>query len=283
MKTLINILPSPWNIVAMIATVALLIFIAWILTFINKKVFAKIQKNNTGIHLIFFEKLNAVIIWAACIILSLSAVNGLSSIWKTILGGTAIVRAVLAYAAQDVIKDIIAGLMISIHKPFEIGDRIVLEDGTAGIVENITMRHIVLRGIDTLRLIIPNSRLNGMKMTNYSVGDFGRSVHFNFSIGYDSDVDLARKVIFEAVKESEYSIPVRTPESEEISYPPVYFYSFEVSARIMAVTVYYEKTFKTERVIDDINTRVREALLANGIEIPYKYVTVVSKDKSKND
>ena len=47
-------------------------------------------------------------------ILALSGFGGLGSVWKTFLGGTAIISAVLAFAAQDVIKDVLGGLMISI-------------------------------------------------------------------------------------------------------------------------------------------------------------------------
>ena len=279
MRELFNKLASPWNYVAMAAAVVIVFFIGWILTRVNKKVFSRVQKNHQGIHLKFFERLNVFAISAACVILCLSVIGGFDSIWKTVLGGTAIISAVLAFAAQDVIKDILAGLMISLHKPFEIGDRVVLEDGTAGIVEDITMRHVVFHGIDTLRIVIPNSKLNSMQLTNFSVGSFDRSINFRFSVSYDSDMELVKKVIYNAVKESEYSMPVSKKEGAAAAYSPVYFFSFADSALIMTVTVYYEKCFPSEAVINDINTRVREALLDNGIEIPYNYVTVVSKDK----
>ena len=276
-RDLFNKLPIPWNYVAMAAAVVAVFLIAWICARINKRVFARVQKNHQGIHLKFFERLTAVAIAAACVILCLSVIGGFDSIWKTVLGGTAIISAVLAFAAQDVIKDILAGLMISIHKPFEIGDRIVLEDGTAGIVEDITMRHIVIKGIDTLRIVIPNSKLNSMQLINFSVGSFDRSINSRFSVGYDTDLELAKKVIFNAIRESSYSIPVSKKDGDAPAYSPVYFMNFADSALILTVTVYYEKCFPTEVVTNDINTRVREALIENGIEIPYNYVTVVSK------
>jgi len=278
MKALFNRIPTPWNYVAIAAAVVAVILIAWVLTGINKRIFKRIQKNRTGIHLVFFQRLSSVVIVIACIILAFSAVDGVDSVWKTILGGTAIISAVIAFAAQDVIKDILAGLMISLHKPFGIGDRIVLEDGTAGIVEDITMRHIVLHGVDTQRIVIPNSKINSMQLTNFSCGEFDRSIHFRFSVGYDTDIALAKSVIADAIKESEYSIPVSKKEGEKPAYSPVYFMSFADSALILAVTVYYQKSFAAEVVTNDINTRVRAALIANGIEIPYNYVMVVSKE-----
>ena len=50
----------------------------------------------------------------------------------------------------------------------------------------------------------------------------------------------------------------------------------------MGVTVYYDSGNPTESVKDDINTRVREALIANNIEIPYQHITV-NEVKNKSD
>lgn len=73
------------------------------------------------------------------IIIAFSFWGGIGSVWQSILGGTAVVSTVLAFAAQDIIKDILAGLMISLYRPVEIGNRIELEDGTVGIVKDISM------------------------------------------------------------------------------------------------------------------------------------------------
>ena len=120
MRELFNKIPEPWNYVAMVGAILVLIVAAWIMTRVNKRVFKRIKKSKNSIHIAFLEKLNVAVIIIACIILAFSAVDGATSIWRTLLGGTAIISAVLAFAAQDVIKDILAGLMISVHKPFGI-------------------------------------------------------------------------------------------------------------------------------------------------------------------
>ncbi len=269
-----------WEKVIDFALIIIIAFLAgWILRIITRSFFRRLQKERKNLNLTFLEKLIEVLIVVAIIILAISAFSGAKTIWGTLLGGTAVVSAVIAFAAQDVIKDVLAGLMISVYKPFEIGNRIELEDGTAGIVEDITMRHVVLVGIDNAREIIPNSRLNAMKMTNYSYHTHLRSCLFRFSVSYDTNTDLAKEVIAKAIEESPHSVPVKTLADGTQAYSPVYFLQFADSALIMAVTVYYEKTSKTEIVKDDINSRVRRALNEAGIEIPYNYVTVVNKEK----
>ncbi len=265
-----------WKIPIWILIGVCFLLVAWGAVRLNKRVFQKIQQKHKGIHLAFFEKINAAVIIIACVVLAVSVFSGAQTVWQTIFGGTAIISAVLAFAAQDVIKDILAGLMISIYKPFEIGDRIVLEDGTAGVVENITLRHVVLIGLDTLRIVIPNSKLNAQQLNNFSYESAQQSAQFRFSVSYDTDTELAKRVIARAIEESEYSLPGKTDENGLACYSPVYFIAFADSALILAATVYFEKKYAPEDVINDVNTRVRNALNANNIEIPYNYVNVVN-------
>ena len=276
MTEFISKLDVRWQVLIWAALAVIFILVAWGLTRLNKIAFRKIQNRRKGLHLAFLERINSVVIVAGFAVLAISAFVGVRSVWQTLLGGTAVISAVLAFAAQDIIKDVLAGLMLSAHKPFEIGDRIVLEDGTAGIVEDMTMRHVVLRGFDTLRYVIPNSRINTARLSNFSYKREILSVEFRFSVSYDSDMPLVKKTIYNAVERSEYSVP-GLEENGELRYAPVYFVSFADSALIMSVTVYFDRKHPPEVVIDDVNTGVREALTAHGIEIPYNYVTVVDK------
>ena len=260
-----------------IVYIAGLIFAAIILRLINKKIFECIKKRRgKKTHIIFLEKvINAAII-VVVIIIPLAG----DSIGKSILGSAAVITAVVGFAAQDVIKDMLAGLLISIYKPFDIGDRIELEDGTVGVVESINMRHVVVVRIDTLRVVIPNSRINSFSVINYSYGYVDRSNVFKFPVGYDSDISRVKEVIAEAVESSPYSMPGKRQKDGSLTYGPVYFISILDSSLEMAVTVYYKPTDPTEVVKDDINTRVFEALAEAGIDIPYNYTNVVMKKET---
>lgn len=265
--------------IIVIAAIVAAVVASWLLVRLNKRFFRRLQKKKKNIQLSFFQHIVSIVLVIGVLLIVLSAFSGAKSIWQTIFGGTAIISAVLAFAAQDVIKDILAGLMISANRPFEIGNRIELEDGVSGIVEEMTMRHVVLREIDSLRRVIPNSKINAMQLTNCSFHSRQRAISMRFSVGYGSDLELVKRVIAEAVMESPLTVPYRNPDNGEEGYRPVYFISFADSALIMATTVYYEPGTATERVRDEVNTCVREALLKNGIEIPYNYVTVVQAEK----
>ena len=271
-------LDVPWQVLFWIGIIIVSILFVWAVSKLVKGVIRKIGKKRKALHIVFFGNVASFAVAVAVIILIVSSFNGANAVWKTMLGGTAIVSAVLAFAAQDVIKDILSGLMISLNKPFDLGDRIVLDDGTAGIVEDMTLRHVVIRTLHTFRVVIPNSKINAMLLTNYSYKREDRSAELFYSVGYDSDMDLVKETIAKAVEESPYSYPALKDSDGTEKYAPVLFRRFADSALIMSVAVFYKRGSPTELVIDDVNVRVREALIAAGIEIPYNYVNVVKKD-----
>ncbi len=277
----INGMQSPWNILLWIALFVGVFAMCILITKLNNVIFKRIQRKHPGLHVMFLQHLLSILIIIGLIVLVISSFAGVKTVWTTLFGGTAIISAVLAFAAQDVIKDVLAGMMISAHSPFKVGDRIVLEDGTTGVVEDITLRHVVLKGVESLRVVIPNHVINAMRLSNFSFKTITRSATFKFSVGYDSDMAQVKKVIAKAIEKSEYTVEGYIDKDGNNRYGDVYFMSFADSALIMQVTVYYLPSTPSEKVIDDINVRVREALIANDIEIPYNYVTVVGKADEK--
>ncbi len=278
--------PSVWErvfgffedypIVLGLIIIVFIIFGTWILIRINHAVFRRIRRKREGLNTHFFERVISALILIGGIILIISIFSGESSVWRTVLGGTALVSAVLAFAAQDVIKDILGGLMISLYKPFEIGNRVELEDGTVGIVKDITMRHVILDGMDTQKIVIPNSKINLMRLKNFSFHSRYRGAQFAFYIAYGSDIDKAIRVIREAVISSQYSVPGKQTASGE-DYADVYFMAYEESSLRLMTTVYFEAKTPSEVAISDINRKVNTALRENGIEIPYQYLNVIQK------
>jgi small-conductance mechanosensitive channel len=212
-------------------------------------------------------------------VIAISAFGGLDTVWKSVLGGTAILSAILGFAGQDIIRDILGGLMITINKPFEIGNRIELENGITGIVIDITMRHVVLRGLDTQCFIIPNSKLNVMRIRNFSYHTCLRSADFAFNIAFNSDVEKAIEVVQRAIQESSYSVAGKHTEEGD-KYASVYFMKIEDSSFQLRTTVYFTSELSSEVVTTDINLRVLNALKENGIEIPYPYMNIVCHDKT---
>lgn len=250
------------------------ILVTTVIIRLGKHVFEKRLKHKDNIQIRFVEN----ILRAAVVIIAVFWVfnygEGAGNFGKVLFQGTAIVSAIVGLAAQPVISDLCCGLVLITSKPFEIGDRIELEDGTAGIVKDINLRHVVINRIDSIDMIIPNSRLNSMALSNMSRNPGRRSVHMRFSVGYGADPELVESVIRNAVISSHYTVAGKQT-SYGPDYGPVYFLEYAESALVFGTTVYYTPDTPTEVLKSDINQRVGRALVANDIEIPYNYVNVV--------
>ena len=255
----------------LVVSIIIAVLIVLILLKIERTITRKWIDKHDGINARFTEKvIRCVIIFLAVLWVIMS--NSLTqSFGSSVFQGTAVLAAIAGFAAKPILSDMFCGFMISTTKPFNIGDRIELDDGTAGIVKDITIRHVVLQGIDTLKIVIPNSEINSRRITNLSHMTKTRSIHFRYVVGLNTKADEAKRVIQEAISESPWSLP-RVGED----YSPVYFLDFTDNGLLMATTVYYAPTSPTEVVKDDINSRVKRALEAADIEIPYNYVNVIN-------
>ncbi|MBQ4472922.1 MAG: mechanosensitive ion channel family protein [Lachnospiraceae bacterium] len=246
---------------------------------VGKRFFRKFLKSRDRIQVRFVEKLLRAMVIILAVFSVIMGSTATASFGKMLFQGTAILGAIIGLAAQPVISDLICGLMLSTSKPFEIGDRLELDNGVCGVVRDITVRHVVIRTIDTVDVIIPNSKLNAMSITNMSRAVGLRSIHFRFQIAYGSDVKKALEVVRAAVLSSPYV--VEGPIKREKEGGPVYFTQFAESSLTLEMTAYFPPDHPSEVVRSDVNLRVAEALAANGIEVPYPHVSVVMKNQGE--
>ena len=264
-------------------TVKIIIIVAiFVLAAVNLIVnrLKKQTQDNTPLHRKYLLKLAQFVLLLVCAAELLEAFNPSLDIRSNLLKGSALIVAILGFAAQPVIADIICGLLISIHKPFEIGDRIIVS-GQAGLVEDVTLRHTVLKILDNQRVLIPNSVMNSQVVTNtsYRMKD-RRGLHLQFSVSYETDVPKAIEVIRDCVAESPYTLPIESDGIREDS-GPVYFLTYGDSALVLDTTIWCSRETNNNKAITDVNLRVLEAFRKHGIEIPYPYFNIVEFEGEK--
>jgi small-conductance mechanosensitive channel len=115
------------------------------------------------------------------------------------LGGLA-----LTLAAQDTIADMIAGIIILVDRPFRIGDRIEIQSaGTWGDVDDIGLRTTRIRTRDNRLIILPNSTIGSNQVMNYSYPDPSYRNETHVSVGYDTDLEVARRLIVDTIRGTE--------------------------------------------------------------------------------
>ena len=182
--TILNVHPTIWAAAKLIGAIVVAIIAVSVVLRLEKKATKRLIEKRGNINIRFVESISRFIIIFVAVQWVVMSSPLTQSFGRMLFQGTAIIGAIAGFAAQPVIADMICGLMMSATKPFDIGDRIELEDGTAGIVKDITLRHVVLQDIDTVVRVIPNSKLNGMKLANMSFHTRARSIHMRFNVAY---------------------------------------------------------------------------------------------------
>lgn len=252
-----------YAVIAALATTVILLIYG---KFVKNRLKAK---NNLTIR--FTQNIIRVAIILIAVIWVLVSSTATTDIGKVLFQGTAILGAVFGLAAQPVLGDFFSGIAITLNRPFEIGDWVELENGTAGVVADITPRHVVLRSLGTVEIIVPNSKINALMIKDTSFKKL-RSTKMEFNVAYGTDVDKASEIIKNAVTSSELTVPAKDED-----YGPVFFEAFADSSLVLTMVVYYKQSTSGLEVKTDVNKRVNDAFNESGIEIPFNYMNVVMK------
>ena len=137
------------------------------------------------------------IIWTFGIIIGL---DNIGFDITAMIAGLGIGGLALALAAQDSVKNIFAGIMIFLDKPFKIKDRIQIE-GFDGVVEEVGLRSTRIRTLDGRIVTIPNSTFTDNSVVNVT-SQPALKIVLNVGLTYDTDevgmqkgVDILRQIV----------------------------------------------------------------------------------------
>ena len=136
--------------------ILLKISIAWllclILIFLLKCGVNKIVKKKNTIHIKYISSLLNVILIFLCIYYCFSLFDQTKEFSKTILQSSALLLAVVTFAAQQALSNVISGFTISFTKPYDVNDKIKVLQGNSviaeGLVTDITIRHTIIKTFD---------------------------------------------------------------------------------------------------------------------------------------
>lgn len=205
--------------------VILRILIVFVLTASVAKLalFLIIRRRELNLHLRILRKLVIVLSAIVGVVLALEQLPGLENTFATILAGSGIAALGISLAAQESLGNVISGVSISASKPFEIGDRINMLNGNiTGNIEDITLRHTVVRTFMNSRIIIPNSVINKEMIENSNIVEERASNFLDVTITYDSDMEAAMRIMAKVVAGHPNYIDVRPPEALEQPIVPVF-------------------------------------------------------------
>lgn len=118
-------------------------------------------------------------------------VSGLTQMAATVVGGTGLVGLVIGIAFRDIAENFLASILISMQRPFAIGDLIDV-DNQKGYVQGVTTRGTLLMTLDGNHVQIPNSTIYKATIQNFTANPKMRQ-DFGVGIGYDDPISTAQQ------------------------------------------------------------------------------------------
>ncbi len=209
-----------------------------------------------------FHLLARIIIIIAAIYLLLLAWGINVMLWITSAG---IIGIAIAYASQDTLASLFAGIAILSDAPYKLGDFLVLEDGKKGKVTHIGFRSTRMLTVENIEVIIPNSILASAQIINMSGGDsLPARIDISAGVAYGSDIDRVREILYEIADDLHYVI-----RNEPRMQPKVHFISMGASSLDFVLRIWISNPEEIFTIQDQANTLIYKRFGNENIEIPY--------------
>lgn len=230
------------------------------------------QMNIDKTKYVFLKHVVTAVIYSLAIIAVIYTLPKFRSIAVSLFAGAGIFAAILGFASQAAFSNIISGVFMVISKPFKVGDRIEVGSKLyTGIVEDITLRHTVLRSFDNQRIVIPNSVMSEETITNAHLYDDVVRRSIDFSVDYQSDIDTVIKIMQEECESHPLCIDHRTEEELKKGLPKVQvrliqFGDSSITYRAYAWSI---NAFDAFDMHTDLNIIIKKRFDKEGIQIPF--------------
>lgn len=266
---------------------AITLILARVVNRVYKKVLDRSEKEGDE-HLTTYKFIGnsiSAIIYAVGISFAIWHIPFLKPIAQSLVAGAGILAIAVGFASQQSLGNIISGFFIVISKPYKINDRISFPDGLSGVVEDIGLRHTVIRNFENQRIIIPNSIISNQLLINSNFEDTKICRFVDIGISYGSDIDLARKIMVEEIENHPLNIDNRTPEDIKKGDPRV---SVKVtmlgdSSVNMRAWAWSDTPQNGFRMYFDVLEGIKKRFDKEGIVIPFPQRTISYLEPEKKE
>ncbi len=235
------------------------------------------QKTENTVDDIIFDLLGKfsgaiVLVTAIIIALDMLGVNIMPFV-----AGAGVAGVAIGFAAKDTLSNLIAGILLIVDRPFEVGDRIEVwnsPSGTAswGDVIDIGLRATKIRTTDNIIIVIPNNEIMTRDIINYTLNSEKIRVRINIGVAYDADIQKAKDLIIKVADSADW-IASDPP-------PKVVVRNFGESSVDLQLRVWINEARQRMNTISFITDKVKEIFDQEGVEIPYPKREIYVTQKS---
>lgn len=251
-----NFLDNLPQIIAGLVVLLISIYLARLLAALLQRALHRREKSDPELTLL----LTRVTRWGIIIFGVLLAFQQAGTDITAFLAGLGIAGFTIGFALQDVSKNFVAGILLLLQQPFDLGDAIEVADYGGTVVE-INIRDTVIRTFDGRPVSIPNGDVFTSPIINYSRTN-QRRIALDVGVAYGTDLKRAEEVALEALTE--------VPGIMQDPAPGVVFHTF--GGTTIDLTIYYWIDLKSASYWEGQSgglMAIDAAFEAAGIEMPY--------------
>lgn len=167
---------------------------------------------------------------------------------------------IFSFGSTGMVGNVVAGVMITYMRPFQIGDRIAVGDTVGDVVEK-SLLVTRLRTIKNVDVTIPNSTLLGAQVQNFSANarDRGLILHTTVTIGYDAPWRTVHALLIGAAKATPGILEEPAPFVLQTSLDDFYV-SYQINA-------YTKDPARMAGIYSDLHANIQEKFNEGGVEI----------------
>ena len=211
------------------------------------KVVNKVEVKMDETMQLMIRRLVSATIYLMGLMLVILQIPQLHSLATALLAGAGIAGLAIGYASKDSLSNFTSGIFIAIFQPFRVGDFVDFR-ADYGQVEDLTLRHTVIRTSDNRRIIVPNSIMSTEPIINWSIREPEIVWMVDFDLEKAGDIDRARKIIVDKASSNPMVLKDRPIDV------------LLISSRYSELTLRLEVTIPGRNMAKVISSEIREAV-----------------------
>ncbi|HLV38847.1 mechanosensitive ion channel family protein [Xanthomarina sp.] len=201
-----------------------------------------------------------ILILILMLALNVAGLGGVATGLLTAAGASAVI---IGFAFKDVGENFISGIILSFNRPFDVNDTVMV-DNIFGKITSLEFRYTKLKTFDGRDVYIPNSDIIKKAVYNYTEDGYFR-LDFMVGIDYEDDIELAKKVILEAVQNSEGVI-------ENLEHECFVIVDSLGVSTVNLKVLFWTKTKEFRKRASEVKSgvvkNVKQVIMENGLNMP---------------
>jgi small conductance mechanosensitive channel len=243
---------------------ALVLFIAglYLVSLVVRLVTNMLRRRNAKPEAI--QVIRQVVRWSLVTVVTITALEQINFDLTAFVAGLGVVGFTIGFALKDISENFVAGLVLLLQRPFELGDLVRIDEFEGRVIE-VSLRATEMETLDGQNVLLPNALVLTTPLYNFSRTPLTR-IPIDVGVAYDSDLDEVRRVTLNAIAE----LPAALGDPP----PFVIFHTFDSSSINLTAYFWIDERETRKLVAKDLGvTALKRAYDRAGVEIPYPIQT----------